>query len=51
MFRSLVMSGDGRGMDLSVSCAKVLPQSPGKKVVINNEVLFAWETGKKNPSL
>ena len=43
------MLEDDRDMDLSVGCANVLPQLPGKNVVMGNEVLFAC--GKGTPPL
>ena len=41
------MLEDGRDTDFSVGCAKVLPQLPGKKVVMRNEFLFA--RGRETP--
>ena len=43
------MLEDDRDMDLSVGCANVLPQLPGKKVVMRNEVLFACGKGTPPP--
>ena len=39
------MLGNGQGTDLKVVCAKVLPQPPGKEVVVRNEFLFARGSG------